>query len=74
MGIANVKFDCALTFDMPKGYLDPEWVYEVIKSPKICTKIMYNIILQSKLWVKEQLGNSEPFPVTNMPVHLRNWL
>ena len=21
---------------------------------------------------KEQLGNSEPFPVTNMPVHLTN--
>ena len=21
---------------------------------------------------KEQLGNSEPFPVTNMPVHLKN--
>ena len=22
--------------------------------------------------IKEQLGNSEPFPVTNMPVHLTN--
>ena len=25
-----------------------------------------------ELWNKEQIGNSEPFPVTNLPVYLMN--
>ena len=36
-------------------------------------KLLFTVKLGFKeLLNKEQLGNSEPFPVTNMPVHLIN--
>ena len=35
-------------------------------------RINKNFPYTVKLWFKEQLGNSEPFPVTNMSVHLIN--
>ena len=37
--------------------------FKMCNSVKLCIKELLN---------KEQIGNSEPFPVTNLPVYLRN--
>ena len=40
---------------------------------ELSTVTEYTVKLEFKEWLdKEQLDNSEPFPVTNMPVHLIN--
>ena len=39
---------------------------------KINKVIQSNLALSKELLNKEQIGNSEPFPVTNLPVYLIN--
>ena len=49
--------------------------YPITKFDCICNKIVF---IYGQTWVnkerldKEKLGNSEPGPITNMPVHLIN--